>query len=264
MTTTVSSNSTLTFLDTKKKYIKTLPVSVLCFAPYQRKHSPMKVKNIVKNFDPVGLGLIYVSKRDGKYYVIDGQHRYLAIKAKGLKNVECLVFEGLTYEEESRAFVYFNTIKNANRLDRANALLEADDARILKIKSVVEKVGLELDFKGTGRGIRAFTAIERIFDQGGEKHLENVLRLLLDCFGHDNKAFLNYMLLGFHDFVRMYDGEYKRNDLVKSMKKIGVNVLEMKAKEFRQVHGDSMPKTVRMAIVYFYNRGRRKENKLNF
>ncbi|GGK33164.1 hypothetical protein GCM10010965_27490 [Caldalkalibacillus thermarum] len=259
----VLSNEAVAILDKKPKYVTTLPIRALKLADYQRKLSYSKAKKIAENFDPVGVGLIQVSKRDGQYYIIDGQHRFTAMKMLGMKNVECLVFEGMTYEEESKAFVYFNTIKNANRIDRANALLEADDPKMVMIKNVVERNGLQLDFKNVGRGIKAFTAIEKIYDAGGEEHLEYVLKLLVDSFGYDRKVYANYVLLGFHEFQTKYQKQYKRKMLVKRLQHVGFTALELKAKEFRQVHGGSLPKNVRMAIVYFYNKNRKEEHQLS-
>jgi hypothetical protein len=258
------SNEAVAILDRKPKYVTTLPIRALKLADYQRKLSYGKAKKIAENFDPIGVGLIQVSKRNGHYFIIDGQHRYTAMKILGIKNVECLVFEGMTYEEESKAFVYFNTIKNANRIDRANALLEADDKKMIMIKNVVERNGLQLDFKNVGRGIKAFTAIEKIYDAGGAEHLDYILKLLVDSFGYERRVYMNYILLGFHEFVKKYQGQYKRNMLVKRLQKVGFNTLEMKAKEFRQVHGGSYPKNVRMALVYFYNRNRKEEYQLKF
>ena len=38
-----------------------------------------KINDIIKDFDPNLLGIITVSYRDGKWYIIDGQHRAIAL-----------------------------------------------------------------------------------------------------------------------------------------------------------------------------------------
>lgn len=61
-----------------------LPLDRLFLETYQRTLNPQKVKRIVREFDPSKLGVLMISERpDGRYAVIDGQHRMTALREMG-------------------------------------------------------------------------------------------------------------------------------------------------------------------------------------
>lgn len=70
---------------------------------YQRQERNT-VRKIIKNFDPRLLRPLVVSYRDGKYYIVDGQHRYQALKMMGVTKTRCEVFYGLSSKEEAEIF----------------------------------------------------------------------------------------------------------------------------------------------------------------
>ena len=80
---------------------------------YQRTVDEKAVRKLAENWNPRYLDPVTVSYRDGKYNVIDGQHRIAAMrrmKESGkLKfdadvKVLCIVHTGLTYQEEAELF----------------------------------------------------------------------------------------------------------------------------------------------------------------
>lgn len=86
-------------------------INELYFADYQRGVNYRKVKRYYENYDADIYGIIIVSHRDGKYYVIDGQHRVEVAKRLGLKSIMCQILEGLTYEDEADKFYKLNTTR---------------------------------------------------------------------------------------------------------------------------------------------------------
>lgn len=67
---------------------------------YQReKHDVQKLIP----FDKKKCGFILVSFRDGKFYIIDGQHRYLAAQFLGIASLPCIILNE-TKEEEALIF----------------------------------------------------------------------------------------------------------------------------------------------------------------
>ena len=108
-----------------QKNLATLPVSIIRVDDYQRVLRESNVKKIVSGFDPIGLQHLSISFRDGEYYVFDGQHRLEALKRLGIEEVECIIHYGMSYEDEAKAWDYFNKqITVASRLDEANAALK--------------------------------------------------------------------------------------------------------------------------------------------
>ena len=74
---------------------------------YQRPIDAKRVQRIVDNFDPRVVNPLKVCFRGGRYYVFDGAHTLAALKeVKKFANfsVDCLVFHGLTYEDEAYLF----------------------------------------------------------------------------------------------------------------------------------------------------------------
>ena len=104
-------------MENKKSELVTMKIgSLLVDTNYQRKLDMKHVKNIVDNYCPPLLGTFQVSKRDGKFYVFDGQHTKKAIEMKFNDPnypVSCRVYSGLTEEEEAELFYRFNTSKKA-------------------------------------------------------------------------------------------------------------------------------------------------------
>ena len=72
--------------------------------PYQRPVNPKEVERLIREWDERLLDPITVSFRDGKFYVVDGQHRISAMRemngGRGIM-VNCKVYNGLTYEQEA-------------------------------------------------------------------------------------------------------------------------------------------------------------------
>lgn len=65
---------------------------------YQRTASASKILEIASEWSWIGCGVIIVAKRDGSYWVIDGQHRVLAAKRRSdIKEMPCLVLMSKTF-----------------------------------------------------------------------------------------------------------------------------------------------------------------------
>ena len=69
--------------------------------PYQRPVNPKEVDRLIREWDERLIDPVVVSFRDGKFYVVDGQHRIAAMRrmngGRGVM-VTCKVYDGLTYE----------------------------------------------------------------------------------------------------------------------------------------------------------------------
>lgn len=179
-------------LKNKVKYIARIPVSILNVDySYQKPLSMAHVNKIVRNFNPDGVGQIHVSKREnGEYYIFDGQHRWTGYKKMELDVIECIVYEGMTIQEEAEAYNLYNTIKTQNKLDKEKALIIAGDEHAIRRKELVESLGLELDYDRTYHTdkIQAAGAIVEMYEKGKEQDLLEVLSILKESFGVHKKA----------------------------------------------------------------------------
>ena len=135
----------------KSKYMQ-LPISVLNFDMiYQRKTSKQKVTEIARKFDSGVVGALIISKRNGEngtgegYYVVDGQHRILAMELNNVKNAMCLVHEDLTLEQEAELYIKCNNSrKTPSASDNFRAKIISGDPASKDILTICEEVGYKL------------------------------------------------------------------------------------------------------------------------
>ena len=114
--------------------------------PYQRPVNPKEVDRLIREWDERLLDPVTVSFRDGKFYVVDGQHRISAMRkmngGRGIM-VDCKVYNGLTYEQEADLCYKLDKAKKRLSLSQStNVLAESGvDAEITEVKRLVENCG---------------------------------------------------------------------------------------------------------------------------
>lgn len=249
------------------KSIQRIPLAQIHVADYQRVLRNSTVKKIIDNFDPVGLGTLFVSKRDGKYWVFDGQHRLRALQALGVKTVECIVYEGMTYLDEAKAWDYFNLkATRANRLDQANAELKRGEAFAVALNNAVEETGLMIAYDGNNREGRivAYTGLEKIYKDYGRDRLQKTLRFIKKTFGLDRKAYQRSMIIGVTEFFVRYE-KYPKFDekfLEKRLVNNGLQVLLNLSTRNKKQYNQSLEEGTVSALLELYNNNKKVENKL--
>lgn len=137
---------------------------------YQRDLGPAKVGQMTGWFKPHLIPPLIVSHRitaDGKdkYYLIDGQHRYEALKQIGYQYpVPCLVFEDLTPEQEAALFYLYNTSATpANAKAKYRALRACRSRRLQRIEQLAQQYGFNLDPNSKDKkALRAIGALLRV------------------------------------------------------------------------------------------------------
>ena len=111
--------------------------------PYQRPVLDRVVDKLVREWDPRLLTPLVVSYRDGRYNLVDGQHRVCAMRKKHDLARLCRVYHGLTYEQEAELYYRLDRAKGHLRLSHATkALVESGaDAEVIEIKRLLEEAG---------------------------------------------------------------------------------------------------------------------------
>lgn len=131
------------------------------------------------NYDAASLGTLVVSRRaNGSHVILDGQHRWTVVtQYDGDRELECRVYEGLTFEQEADLFLAFNNQSAVNSLAKFNAGVIAGRDGPVVIKEILDKYGLEV---GTGQQqfSAVVTAMRVITWRDGLKLLDNTLDLL--------------------------------------------------------------------------------------
>lgn len=97
--------------------------------PYQRPVDDREVDRLVREWDERLFEPIAVSYRDGRYYVIDGQHRIAAMRRMhgGCEiMIRCKVYSGMTYMDEAELCYKLDRAKKRLSLAQStNALAES-------------------------------------------------------------------------------------------------------------------------------------------
>lgn len=245
-----------------------VPLSKLnLVAKYQRALNVGQVRRMTQEWNPNAFGVLYVSeRRPGYYVVIDGQHRVVTYRAvaDGAYDpvVPCLVYKGLTPQEEAFLFKAYNGGRTKpGAADMFNAALEAEDPDALGIVRVVESFGLKVA-RGGGRDgiITAIHMLEEVWRLGGETRLTTVLRILSKAYGKAREAYANGILRGLDVFLERYETEpaYSEGHLIDALRR--VDPMEFYRKAHILGHGTRPDTNAALHGRIFldaYNKGRR-------
>lgn len=148
-------------------------------------------KKIFEKWDPAQLGVLNTNQRivkdkpQKKLSVIDGQTRLKAAVRRaeeslatpmtedGRPGLPCLVFEGMTKEEEARLFAKLQkNRRNMTSYDAFRARLAANDPIALAISQAAISNGFDLSTTLTPKTVKAVGALEYVYKRG--RRLEKV------------------------------------------------------------------------------------------
>lgn len=198
-------------------------------AKYQRPLDGPRVKGYADHFDPSRLEIIDVAhRRDGQYWVIDGQHRVMAARiAEWGDPLLCLVHRELTIEQEAERYVRLNKDrKSPSKLDLFWARLAANDEHATNIKSIVESEGYWIPRSKGSTGIRAIAAVERAYKSDGGPILRQTLRACRLAWGSSEQLSAT-VLNAVSSFISQYRDEYDHDRLVDVL--VGVTTRRLEA-----------------------------------
>lgn len=112
---------------------------------YQRTRSEPRAIAIAKAWDWPSFGAVIVGKREGQYFVVDGQHRVAAaMKRPEISQLPCIIFYASNVQQEAQAFIGANSgRKPVSTVDMFRAQLAANDPIALYVKSVLDGLGIK-------------------------------------------------------------------------------------------------------------------------
>lgn len=183
------------------------------------------VARIADTFDDLLLGWLVVSHRnDGLYYVIDGQHRLLAIRRLGWdeRAIPCFVYENITVEEESHIFSEVQALrKNPKPNVRFKARLFRHQPAAVELNDLVETSGFKIALTASAKPgeIGAISALEWIYEQYRPGTLEEVLSIARGAWTTEADGINGSLLKGIAQFVKEYRDTYDRDRLVMAMQR---------------------------------------------
>lgn len=183
--------------------------------PYQRPVDEKEVARLIKEWDERLFDPLSVSFRDGKFNVVDGQHRVAALRRMNEGTdvlVACKVYSGMNYKQEADFCYKLDKAKKRLSLSQStNALAESGtDAEISTVKMLVEQCGFTWALnRKTGRTgeITATRAILNAYRLLGGATFTRMLELLRATWNGSHQSVTAFVLSGMALFMKTYDTE---------------------------------------------------------
>lgn len=192
---------------------------------YQRPLSQLRVQDLAEKFDSGEAREIYVSQReDGTRWILDGQHTWAVLKAKGFTEWPCRVFFNLSEAEEARRFASYNN--NTRRIPpvvQYNAEVLGGDTTAVALDKILSKFHLrissaKLRAKDGYLGVGSRAVFQKLYELGGENLLTETLQLAVDAYGQNPNSFLGRMLQGMGYLLHFSEGEFDRGRFLAVLK----------------------------------------------
>ena len=225
-----------------------------------------QVLDIARKWDWALCGVLLVVLRpDGTYWVVDGQHRWIASSyRKDVNELPCMVFSWDDLGSEARAFIGANTMKTAvGALDRHKASLVAKKSLAISVEWVIKKHGYS--FVASSRGStegRTIQAVATIYSlvRGDEGNADRTLALCAEISGGHHLP--QALLLGV-GYIGEKDSAIFRSPHRRRLVDLGLGVITAEIQRHRLLSNKGGSKVYAGAILQLVNKGRRTKKLLS-
>ena len=231
---------------------------------YQRKIDMKFIAKCIANFDPNDIDPVHVSYRDGKYYVIDGQHTILILEGiNGNKPVDinCIVHKGMTYTDEAHYYVRQYEKKHRHTYtEMAVASYEGGDEIPCEIALKVKNVGGRLPYDRTAKtGIKigAVKKVTKLYEKDSD-HTILAIKCLIDAYKGRENTIPADIIAGTMEFLRLYDNQVLTSRLVEALSKYTPQLLTNTAKNLKMTYPINWTETLRDKYNEMSKKGRIK------
>jgi hypothetical protein len=247
-----------------------VPLKYLVVDKYQRPLSTF-VDRIIRKFDPALVGTLCASERSKtKFALIDGQTRAKAMERLGMRDAPCIVYEGLTLEQEAELFSKFQTERRGmTSASRFKAQVIAGNEIATAINDIVEGLGFTIDHNSSEPGaLRAVAALEYAYrGASGQRNsaakrpelLATVLEVIRGAWPKvPDTAKSALMIRGLAFFLNTVE-DVQQERLTTKLSKITPSDLAKRAEMLREGHGGmsgKSPAYLAEAIEAQYRKGR--------
>ena len=218
---------------------------------YQRNINTAFVQKIVSEFDPNKVDPVHVSYRDGKYYIIDGQHTVAALEiANGNKPVDviCIVHKGMTYTDEASYYVEQYEKKHRHTYNEMTmARYEAGEKIPCEIALKVKNVGGRLPYDKSAKTGMKIGAVKKVITlyQKDSDHTILAIKCLVDAYKGRENTIPADIIAGTMEFLRLYDNQVLTSRLVEALSKYTPQLLTNTAKNLKMTYPINWTETLR-------------------
>lgn len=227
---------------------------------YQRPLHDRTVGKITRDFSIELCGALVVSARpNGVYAVFDGQHRLQALRVLGVDKWKCLVYEGLTPEEEAVLFVKLQTERRpVHPLDRHKALVFSGDENAIKINNLAEECGYRITDAKVHGALACVITVADCYRVYGPEHLRLALKILEEAWGlSDHYARKGPMVRGMTLLMAKHSKEMDLKSFVAKLNSISSSQIIRGANRESSLRRQTSWGLVARQLLDAYNAGRR-------
>ncbi len=226
---------------------------------YQRRQKDRLVRHIVRNFDEAQIGLLTVCRApDGRLWLLDGQHRWLALCELGRTTAFCEVLHNLSLERQAEVFSGRNRRRIAvDHLDAFRADHVAGKPEAVAVAALLKRHGYSIAFEArrpTADRVVCVTALAEIHAWGV---LDRTLAVVRGAWPNDGQATQAPLLQGVAAVLRLYP-ELDPRHLANGCSRHTVTEVLSRARMRRAAVRDGRPWVhVAAVLVEVHNLGRR-------
>lgn len=226
----------------------------------QREFRPAWASEIARELSIEKLGTPILNHAGDCYWIVDGQHRIEAVKlwlgdAKG-QRLDCVVYEGLSEEQEAELFLGLNRVRSVRAFDKFKIALTASRPDETAIDRIVRGAGLSISENGGSGSLACVVTLARVFRRSGGDGLAQTIRIAHEAFGDEGLE--SDIIDGLGLLASRYNGqlEPRRAIAALSAARGGLNALRSRATRLSQQTGTQRSQCIAAAVVEVYNRGK--------
>lgn len=232
---------------------------------YQRDFSPSNTKKIIRDFDERKLTpLTLAERRDGRYAIVDGQHRYRALQhiygEHSDRPVWCMIARFDSIQDEAMWFRAMNEfVQHPSQRSVFRAREISGDERATRLREIVERHHFKLQtYSGRAKN-RSVTpaALLKIMKQHGLDRWDLVEKTMaiLDAVVDPSQTVTALVVTGLGSFIAMYEDEpaFDRTRLLQVLSRESVSAIDRDSRALRTISRTSEGTAGRRIILNLYN-----------
>lgn len=205
--------------------------------------------------------LMVAAGEDGRYAVIDGQHRFIAAQAHGgITELPCAIVEAPAIHDQARSFLAINNDRvRASFFQLHHAGVAAGEPDALHLNQICQQVGLTIPRNNLSskdwqaKHLRCPSVVLELAQRHGDKPVLAALRVAVAAAKRHGEAARGSIIRGLVSlFVTAPSADEER--LIKVVAERRAHDLEEAARTYRKMFGGSSAGAVQAAIVREYNK----------
>jgi hypothetical protein len=226
----------------------------------QREFKEIHAAEIAADIDLEAIGYPVVNKRDGNFYIVDGQHRIAALKMIGWgdQQIMCEVYEGLSEKDEAELFLRRDKRRAVQAFDRFRIGVVAEREVETDIDRIIRSQGLRISDDYSTLSIACVGALYKTYRNGGPVVLGRSVRLLRDGFPDDGAAFRRELVEGAGLVCQRYNGDLDDEALKAKLANLRGGAMSVlnKAARIKAATGETLSQCTAAALVEVANQGK--------